>query len=102
MPIIRTEKSRDPYARIHRDLLQDATLTYEARGLAAYLLSKPADWEIEIGDLIAQSPDGKDKIYRILRELADAGYLVKFSVRENGRFGTTYTLFEAKQQTANS
>ncbi len=98
MPIIRTLKDEDPYARISRSLLQDDSLSYEARGLAAYLLSKPENWEIEVSDLIKQSPDGRDKIYRVLKELERSGYLKR--ERERGKTGhlgkVCYVLFESK------
>ena len=102
MAIIRTSKTDDPYARISRGLLQDHNLSYEARGLAAYLLSKPTDWEIEVADLIKQSPDGRDKVYRILKELSQFGYLQKRQARTDGGKleQVEYVLFESPALTA--
>ena len=54
---------------------QDKGLSYEARGLLWYLLSKPDHWEIKIKDLIIKGIAGRDKVYRMLKELKEAGYL---------------------------
>src|SRR5262249_9829439 len=96
MAIIRTNKVEDQYARISRFLLQDESLTWEARGLASYLLSKPPDWEIEVDELIHSSPAGRKVIYRILDELIHAGYMIREKVRHNGRFESDYYLYESR------
>lgn len=62
-----------PYFSMARDTAQDRNLSFEARGVLAYLLSKPDDWEIRVSDLKQQC--GKTKVYRIIDELKTAGYL---------------------------
>lgn len=76
----------NPYAQILRATLQDRRISFEARGLLAYLLSKPTNWEVSIGDLMNEGDCGRDRIYRILRELQRAGYVQRNGVREHGRF----------------
>jgi hypothetical protein len=79
--IIRIDHSTEkPYVMIRRDTLQDEKLSWEARGMLAYLLSKPNDWEVKPDDL--QQKCGKDKTYRILSELKTAGYVKHNKIRD--------------------
>jgi predicted transcriptional regulator len=97
---IRTKKQKSPYTSISRVLLQDPRLTFEARGLASYLLSKPDNWEIDVDALIRESPAGRDAIYRMIRELCAQGYLVREKYRERGKFKYDYTLYETRELAA--
>jgi hypothetical protein len=97
MAIIRTNKEKDQYARISRHLLQDSTLTWEARGFASYLFSKHTNWEINVEALTKESPAGRTRVYRILKELIGAGYLIREPYRENGKIQYLYTLYESKE-----
>jgi hypothetical protein len=92
---IRVEKKRN-YVSIQNDVLCDARLSWKARGILAYLLSKPDDWQIRIADLIKGGPDGKDAIYSALAELGSLGYLEKYTIKdEGGRFGgVAYVIHE--------
>lgn len=95
--IIRTPKDgSSPYVATSRAAAQDERLSFEARGMLWYLLSKPNDWEIVIGDLGRAGKCGRNRVYRILRELQKYGYLVRERVRdEKGRLATTiYRVYE--------
>jgi hypothetical protein len=101
MPTIRTRKQKSPYTSISRVLLQDPRLTFEARGLASYLLSKPDDWEIDVDALIRESPAGRDAVYTIIKELCAQGYLIREKYRLRGQFQFRYTLYESRELAAN-
>jgi hypothetical protein len=74
--IIRTRKNREnPYTMIARGALNDAALSWEARGVLAYLLDKPDDWEVRFQDLVHKGPGAEDRMRRILHELTAAGYV---------------------------
>lgn len=65
--------------------------------MLAYILSKPDDWEVKVSDLEREGGCGKNRIYRILRELIDAGYVSERQQvqRENGTFSwTPYMVYE--------
>lgn len=86
----------NPFAQISREMLQDKTLSYEARGLVSYLLSKSGDWEIRLNDLQIEGT-GRDKVYRILHELQKAGYVSprqKFQDEKGYWQWTPYEVFE--------
>lgn len=55
--------------------LRDPRLSWKAKGIAAYLLSKPNGWRIWTADLIKRSTDGRDAVLTGLAELQAAGYL---------------------------
>lgn len=76
--IIRTyHDQRNPFAQIDRRILQNKDLSWEARGVLGYLLSKPGDWEIRFWDLVNQGPGKRDRMRRILTELQTAGHVTR-------------------------
>jgi hypothetical protein len=79
--------SEHTYFAIRRAVPQDKRLTFEARGVLSYLLSKPDDWVVRIQDLMREGDCGRDRIYRILKELKDNGYLHREQVHKpDGKF----------------
>lgn len=90
------------YAQIPNETLQDKSISFEARGLLAMLLSMPSDWEIHKAWVIEQSSAGKDKINAIFRELLDAGYIRKEEgQRKRGKFAhDDYFVFPSKPTVA--
>jgi hypothetical protein len=65
--------------------LNDEKLSFKAKGILAYLLSKPDNWQVRVGDLIKHSPEGRTSIYSGLKELKKYGYLKKNPVRIDGK-----------------
>lgn len=95
--IIRTVKRDNPYAVIDKRFLGNVHLSFKAKGILAYLLSKPDNWQILVSDLIKQSTDGRDSVYSGLKELEMNGYLERKIVRDGkGKFlGYEYVVYEA-------
>jgi hypothetical protein len=92
---IRAPRTKDrPYFSMARTTAQDDTLTWEARGVLAYLLSKPDNWQVVVSNL--QQKCGRDKVRKILKELTDAHYLEVEQVHDNkGKFARNqYRVFE--------
>lgn len=83
--IIRVEKRENPYVVIEKTALEDPELSFKAKGLIAYLLSKPDNWRPMLTQLINASKDGEVSIRNALNELEEAGYLVRNPVREKGK-----------------
>jgi len=81
MSIIRVHKT-DNYSVISNEPLNDERLSWEARGVIAYLLSKPDDWTVRNSDLENRGPAGQKKIRRILSELKAAGYISRKKERQ--------------------
>jgi hypothetical protein len=92
--IYRLEKT-EHYVRIANSVFEDRRLSWGARGLLGYLLSKPDDWQVRLYDLIAQGPAGVHKIRRMLRELEATGYLYRKRLRrKDGTFGWIVIVLE--------
>jgi len=96
MSIVRTKRS-EAYFSYARSAPQDQRLSWAARGLHAYLMSKPDDWSVQVKDLIKQGNLGRDGIYALLRELEEHGYIKRTQERkDNGRVGAlTTVVFES-------
>lgn len=80
------KKKKDNYTSISNDFLQDDSISFEARGLGASLLSRPEDWEINISALMTEGNVGRDKVNKIIQELIKAGYMYKSQSRTSGKF----------------
>jgi len=94
MSIIRTKKT-DRYFVASNAPFHDERLSWEARGLMGYLLSKPDGWEVRVGDLLAAGNAGRDKMRRMLKEMQSAGYLVRKKVRcPTGKFTWVSEVYE--------
>ena len=92
--IVRVPKIRD-YFKAANAVFNDQRLSWEARGLMGYLLSKPDDWQVRMHDLVRRGPAGLHKIRRMLRELEAVGYLRRERLRRfDGTFSWTFTVFE--------
>ena len=78
------KKQKSNYTMISNEFLQDNNLSFEARGMAASLLSRPEDWVINIPALMAEGNIGRDKVKKIIQELIDNGYMYKAQDRSTG------------------
>ncbi len=72
--IIRARR-RHRFVILDQRAVEDSRLSWAARGLLAYLLSRPDDWRVLINDLRKRGDLGRDGIYKLLRELREAGYV---------------------------
>lgn len=86
----------EKYSQILNEPLNDKRLSWEARGLLAYLLSKPNGWEVRNYDLVNQSNAGEHKVKRILSELKKAGYMRRYRIHdEEGQFRWITDVYES-------
>lgn len=96
MAIVRVKKRVTPYVVIDKTVLEDERLSFKARGLAAYLLSKPDNWTVNERQLIKSGPDGQAAIRSGLHELEQAGYLKRERMHTGeGKFTWETTLYES-------
>lgn len=94
--MIRRGKHQTDFTILPNDALNDRSLSFEARGILGYLLSKPESWIVHTKDLQNEGSIGRDKVLRILKELEKAGYLVRERQRRtDGRLGhIDYVVFD--------
>jgi len=84
---INRSQTQAEYTIIPNHLSNDENLTWEARGVLLYLLSKPPDWKVNRNDLINRSPAGLRVVKRVLIELQDKKYMFRTRHKDSkGRF----------------
>lgn len=96
MPVCRVEKSKG-FTILSNHILRDKRLSMKARGLLAYVLSLPDDWDYTVAGLSAAAGMGKAAVNSGLHEMETAGYLTRRMLRaEDGTFlDIEYTFHEA-------
>ena len=87
MAIIR-KKQKERFSIVDNKVIEDERLSFKARGLLIYMLSKPDDWKFYTEELAKRSnKDGISAIKTALNEIEDAGYLTrKQGHKKNGQF----------------
>ena len=103
MAVFRVERTRD-YTVMSNHHLKNRLLSLKAKGLLSVMLSLPDEWDYTLRGLAAISKEGVDAIREAIRELEDAGYIVRSRGRnEKGQLsGTEYVIYEHPQQKANA
>jgi hypothetical protein len=100
MPIVRVQKRRR-FTVIDNEILENTTLSWKAKGLLSYLLSKPNDWTVILEHLCTQASDGMTSLRSGIDELIKEGYIIRERERlESGSYGgIEYTVYETPQMT---
>lgn len=95
--IIRVQKNSN-YSVLSNEPFTDAALSWKAKGLLAFLLTRPDNWQVNVEHLRKCSTDGRDSVYSALKELMTSRYIVREMRRdEKGRAGGfVYTISETK------
>ena len=65
----------DNYSIVTNEITANSDLSWEARGLMAYLNGLPEDWNVSLKDIISKGPASRNKAMNMLKELIDAGYV---------------------------
>ncbi len=100
--IRRGPRRADHFTILSNAVLNDSRLSFRARGVLMWLLSKPADWRTRSESIAGQSPtEGRDAIRTAMRELESLGYLVRQKIQDDrGRWHTLQTIFEEPVDTS--
>lgn len=87
MKITVNKNANNPFVQLYKEIFSDERLSWKAKGIWAYLLSKPENWIYRIEDIVRRSSDKHSSVYAGLKELEKVGYLVRKKSRDNkGRF----------------
>lgn len=73
-----------PFTQVANTVLNDPKLSLKAKGLFAYLYSKPPTWDYSLHRMARDLKEGKRAIMMALRELEKTGYLLRQRL-PNGR-----------------
>jgi len=92
--IFRVVKNKDnPYVMIDRRPVDNPKLSFKAKGILTYLLSRPDGWEVNIPDLANHGTDGKSSIRAGLKELRNAHHVAYNPTRHlTGRYITKWVI----------
>jgi len=104
--IERAPRSRS-FTVLDNQVVNDPAMSFGAKGLLAFILSKPDHWRTDRDHLARQGPDGEKAVRALLRELEQAGYLTRQRHRDrHGRIGWKRVVHElpvpAPQRTGHS
>ncbi|MEC0242782.1 hypothetical protein P4H66_23505 [Paenibacillus dokdonensis] len=58
-------------------------MSFKARGLLAYMLSKPDNFRFYLDELVHHTTEGKDSIRAGMKELERLGYVKRYSVKDS-------------------
>ncbi|HOQ09684.1 MAG: hypothetical protein WBJ34_05120 [Syntrophomonadaceae bacterium] len=56
-------------------IIDDSGISFRAKGIYAYLRSKPDDWEFRVPNIVRAGKEGRDAIQTAIKELEDTGYI---------------------------
>lgn len=104
MSILRVAERKQPYVVLDKGFIDSPTLSWRAKGILAYLLARPDNWEIREYDLVAHATEGRDAVRKALKELKAHGYIVKSQRRSDvGQFSVVeYDIHERPNSVAYS
>lgn len=66
-----------PFAQVANQVLNDNRLSWRAKGIFAYIQSKPEEWDFSSIRMALDAKDGRDSTREGIKELESVGYLVR-------------------------
>jgi len=108
MSIIKIQRRENPFVQIDKSVFEDTCISWKAKGILGYLLSKPDGWRVHVSDIVNHAPkdesgqskrgNGEDAVYQALNELRSAGYAKLETKRESGVIiGKEWAVSEIKE-----
>jgi hypothetical protein len=92
--IFRVASRHKPYAQLGNAMLRDTRLSFEARGVLAFILTYPSNWQFGLAWLCRDQAIGRDRARRIIREHVAVGYCQRGRTRNaDGTLGAYEYVF---------
>ena len=88
-------KKRDNFTTVHNNLILDEKISWKAKGILLYMLSRPDGWKYNIKEISKNSKDGTDSVSKGIQELVKEKYV---SRKKNPDGSVNYYVFEDKTQ----
>jgi hypothetical protein len=86
---------KNRYATVPNNLIENPNISLKAKGLYAYIQSKPDGWDFSAERISKSCKEGLDSVRMGLIELENAGYLQRIKSKdEKGLFSIEYVLHE--------
>lgn len=98
--IIRTNKDHNPFVMLDKTALNDSNLSWKAKGLHAFMMSKPDHWTFYMENLEKASKDGRESLRSAFKELQKHGYVIRKPHQDNqGKLDGWETIVNEKPAT---
>lgn len=68
-------RKRRSFTQVDNEISNNEEISWQAKGMLLYLLSKPDGWVFYETDLVKRATNGRDSVRAIIKELLDYGYL---------------------------
>ena len=96
--IVRSARPHLNYSVVHNELIEDRRLSFKARGILIYLLSKPDHWRTSMAQLASVSPEGIHAVRTGMKELETLGYIKRLRKQNSaGQWSMTTIVFDQPQ-----
>jgi DNA-binding MarR family transcriptional regulator len=86
-------KTNFPYGMVPNSLLNSNKISLKAKGLFAYMQSKPDQWSFSVEKIAYQCKESKSSISEGLKELEKLGFLERKKQQTNAGFVVDYHLY---------
>jgi hypothetical protein len=84
----RRRKREKSYVTIENTMFEEKRISFKAKGILGYLLTKPDGWVVRYSDLMNHSTDGEKALRSGIKELRENGYLRFYQTKKpNGKWG---------------
>lgn len=96
-------KQNIPFGIAPNSLLNHPEISFKAKGLFAFMQSKPDGWSFSVKLIAQQAKDGVDSVSEGLKELEKYGFLVRKKTLTSSGYITDYELFlDVEHKTASN
>ncbi|XVK93318.1 replication protein [Staphylococcus equorum] len=83
MATFRVYKESGNFVMVHKDFIHDSNLSWKAKGILLYLLSRPDDWQVYETEIVKHSSDGLSGLKSGIKELEEVGYIQRNRKRDD-------------------
>lgn len=90
--MIYRKAKKKSFTQVDNYMILDSAISLQAKGLMMIMLSRPDEWTFYESELVKHCTNGLYALRSAMKELMDAGYLVRYQERDGNRFGELVTL----------
>lgn len=81
------KRKKNGFTQISNSMIEDSRLSWRAKGILMYLLSRPNNWKVNKTDIQRRGAEGRDAMQNALGELKEFNYLhIYRNQLENGKY----------------
>jgi hypothetical protein len=101
--VFHIHKRELPFVQIDKQLVNDNRLSWKAKGIMLYLLSKPDNWNVYELDIANNSADKLCSVRSGIKELIQLGYITRTKQRDSKKkfAGYLYNVYEQPTKPVN-